>query len=84
MKKGTKKTEIDKITFRVWPPYTKRIMEMAKLSNLKPNQFARIATLAFSDSGILDLNRRMKRLEKELVRFRRDFNDAVVAGNEKD
>lgn len=84
MKKGAEKTEIDKITFRVWPPYTKRIMETAKLSNLKPNQFARIATLAFSDSGLLDLNRRMKRLEKELVRFRKDFNEAVAAGSKKD
>jgi len=71
------KDEVDKITFRLWPPYTGRIAELAALANLKPNQFARMATMAVSDGGLLDLSGRMKRIEEELIRLRRDFNDAV-------
>ena len=73
-----RKDEVEKITFRVWPPYTGRIAEHAARARLKPNQFARIATMAVTDGGLLDLSGRMSRIEEELIRFRRDFNEAVV------
>jgi hypothetical protein len=71
------KDEVNKITFRLWPPYTGKIAELAAKANLGPNQFARIATMAVSDGGLFDLSGRMQRIEDELIRLRRDFNDAV-------
>ena len=73
----TLREEIDKITFRLFPPYTARIAEQARVAKLTPNQFARIATMAIADGGLLDLSNRLQRIESELIRLRRDFNDAV-------
>ena len=69
--------EIEKITFRLWPPYTAWVSEQARLARLKPNQFARVATMAAADGGLLDLSGRLGRIEDELLRLRKDFNDAV-------
>lgn len=71
------KSEIDKITFRLFPPYTERIAEQARVAKLNPNQFARVATMAVADGGLLDLSNRLQRIEDELLRLRRDFNEAV-------
>ncbi len=76
-RKQTLKAEIDKITFRLFPPYTARIAEQARVAKLNPNQFARVATMAVADGGLLDLSNRLQRIEDELIRLRRDFNDAV-------
>lgn len=67
----------DKITFRLWPPYTERIREMADAAKLKPNQFARVATISVADGGLLNVAARMERIENELIRLRKDFNAAV-------
>ena len=72
----------EKITFRLWPPYTDRIQEMADAARLKPNQFARLATISVADGGLLNVAARMERIENELVRLRKDFNAAVEAKNE--
>ena len=69
--------EIEKITFRLWPPYTAWVSEQARLARLKPNQFARMATMAAADGGLLDLSGRLTRIEDELLRLRKDFNSAV-------
>ena len=67
----------DKITFRLWPPYTDKIREVAKAARLKPNQLARIATISVTDGGLLNLSERLGRIEDELIRLRQDFNSAV-------
>lgn len=72
----------DKITFRLWPPYTERIQEMAEAAKLKPNQFARVATISVADGGLLNVAARMERIENELIRLRKDFNAAVDPNKE--
>ncbi|HBE66684.1 MAG TPA: hypothetical protein DDW52_00915 [Planctomycetaceae bacterium] len=63
----------DKITFRLWPPYTEKIQEMADAAKLKPNQFARLATISVADGGLLNVAARMQRIEDELIRLRQDL-----------
>ena len=81
---GTKENkrvmEVEKITFRLWPPYTVRVAEVAKQAQLNPNQWARIATMAMADGGLLDLAGRLQRIEETLIRLRLDF-DSAVEGN---
>lgn len=72
----------DKITFRLWPPYTEKIQEMADAAKLKPNQFARLATISVADGGLLNVAARMERIEDELIRLRKDFNSAVPPKND--
>lgn len=69
---------VEKITFRLFPPYTERIAEQASLARVNPNQLARIATMAAADGGLLNLSERLQRIENELIRLRKDFNDAVI------
>lgn len=69
--------EVSKITFRLFPPYTEKVAMQATSAKVNPNQFARIATMAVADGGLLDLSQRMQRIEDELIRLRRDFNQAV-------
>ena len=71
-----------KITFRLWPPYTEKIQEMADAAKLKPNQFARLATISVADGGLLNVAARMERIEDELIRLRKDFNSAVPPKND--
>jgi hypothetical protein len=73
--------QAEKITFRLWPPYTKRISEMAEAARLKPNQFARMATMAVADNGLLDLNNRLKCIEEVLIGLRMDLNRMLDAQN---
>ena len=72
----------DKITFRLWPPYTDRIKAMADAARLKPNQFARLATISVADGGLLNVAARMERIEDELIRLRQDFKAAIEMKNE--
>lgn len=65
-----------KINFRLWSPYTEKIQEMAEAARLKPNQFARLATISVADGGLLNIASRMKRIEEELIELRKDFKDA--------
>ncbi len=69
--------EVDRVTFRLFPPYTALIAERAREANLKPSQFARLATMALADADLLQLGERLGRIETELMRLRRDFNEAV-------
>lgn len=66
----------DKITFRLWPPYTEKIQQMADAARLKPNQFARLAAISVADGGLLNMAARMERIEGELVRLRQDLGIA--------
>lgn len=76
-KQPTNKREVEKISFRLFPPYTEKVACQALNAKVNPNQFARIATMAVADGGLLDLSTRMQRIEDELIRLRRDFNCAV-------
>ena len=69
--------QAEKISFRLWPPYTERITQMAEAARLKPNQFARMATMAVVDNGLLDINNRLKCIEEVLIRLRMDVNQLL-------
>lgn len=69
--------EVEKITFRLWAPYSNRIAQQALAARVKPNQFARIATMCVVDGELLNLSERIARIEEELTGLRRDFNEAV-------
>ena len=64
----------EKISFRLWPPYSERIAKMAAAAKVRPNQFARMATMAVADNGLLDLSNRLKCIEEVLIRLRMDLN----------
>ena len=65
-----------KISFRLPSPYPRKLARTSDAMGLSPNQLSKTATMAFAD-GLLEFNERMKRIEDELQRLRRDFNDAV-------
>lgn len=69
--------QADKLTFRLWAPYSEKVMESATAAGLSPNQFGRLATMAMADSGLLQLVDRLGRIENEMIRLRRDFNEAI-------
>ena len=71
------KLDVDKVTFRLFAPYDSLVAQQAKAARIKPNQFARLATMCMADGQLLNLSERMERIEAQLIRLRRDFNDAV-------
>jgi uncharacterized protein (DUF1778 family) len=75
-----KKSEMEraeKLTFRLAPRYAEKVMEAAKSAGVSPNQFGRIATMAVAQNGFLSLSERLVSIEEELIRLRRDFNEAT-------
>lgn len=68
---------VEKISFRLWAPYSSRVADQARAARMKPNQFARMATMCIADGELLNLSERMSRIESELIRLRLDFNRAV-------
>ena len=74
---GKQKSEVEKLTFRLWSPYTSLVAERAKAVRLTPNQFARVATMSFADNQLLEVQQQMSRIEDALIRLRKDFNNAV-------
>ena len=73
-----KTTQADKLTFRLWSPYSDKVLQRASAAGLSPNQYGRLATMAMVDAGLLQLADKIGRLENEMIRLRRDFNDAVA------
>ncbi len=69
--------QADKLTFRLWSPYSDKVLQSANAAGLSPNQYGRLATMAMADSGLLQLADRLRRIESEMIRLRKDFNDAV-------
>ena len=80
-KSQTKDIHADKLTFRLWSPYSDKVLREANAAGLSPNQFGRMATMAMAASGLLQLSDRLGRIENEMIRLRRDFNDVVVQEN---
>ena len=76
-RKTNARPQADKLTFRLWSPYSDKVLRKAKSAGLSPNQFGRLATMAMADSELLQLSERMGRIENEMIRLRKDFNDAV-------
>jgi hypothetical protein len=72
--------QAEKLTFRLWTPYSEKVLEKAVTLGMSPNQFGRLATIAMADHGFLEVRERMARMEEELIRLRRDFNNAVRNG----
>ena len=70
--------QADKLTFRLWSPYSDKVLQRANAAGLSPNQYGRLATMAMADAGLLQLADKLGRLENEMIRLRRDFNDAVA------
>lgn len=70
--------QAEKLTFRLAPRYAEKVVEAAKAAGVTPNQFGRIATMAVAQNGFLALSDRLGLIEEELIRLRKDFNDAVV------
>jgi len=76
-----KKTDMErgeKLTFRLAPRYAEKLVEQSRAANVSPNQFARIATMLVAQNGLLDFNSRLGVIEETLVRFKKDFDDAIV------
>jgi len=70
---------VEKITFRLFPPYTERVARQAAQARLTPNQFARLATMAMTDGELLNICGKLGRIETELKRLRRDlFADEIL------
>lgn len=76
-KRASRNPHADKLTFRLWSPYTEKVLQSANAAGLSPNQFGRLATMAMADSGLLQLTEKLARIEDEMIRLRKDFNDAV-------
>lgn len=72
------KEQAEKLTFRLAPAYAEKVYEAATAAGVSPNQFGRIATMAIAQNGFLGLSRRLAFVEEELIRLRKDFNDAAV------
>ncbi len=78
VRKRNPSSHADKLTFRLWSPYSDKVLRSAKAAGMSPNQFGRLATMSMADSGLLQITERLGRIENEMIRLRRDFNDAVV------
>jgi multidrug resistance efflux pump len=76
-KKKAPAEQVEKLTFRLWPPYTEKVFRSAQAVGISPNQFGRVATMTVADQGLLELPERLARIENELIRLRKDFNEAV-------
>ena len=69
-------SSVEKISFRLFPPYTERVATIARTSQLSPNQLARIATMSMADNGLLNLSERMCGVERELRKLRLQMSDS--------
>ena len=67
----------EKLTFRLAPRYAARVVEVANAAGISPNQFGRIATMAVAQNGFLGLSESQARIEEQLIRLRKDFNEAI-------
>lgn len=73
----SRREQAEKLTFRLTPVYAEKVFESSSAAGLSPNQFGRMATMAIAQHGFLGLSDRLARMEEQLIRLRKDFNDAV-------
>lgn len=78
MRKKPSKQSANKLSFRLSPEYAEVVEKLAAEAGVNPNTFGRVATMAMAVSRFHDLVGKMGRIEDELIRLRKDFNDAVV------
>ncbi|MCA9139391.1 MAG: hypothetical protein KDB00_21600 [Planctomycetales bacterium] len=76
--KKSKSEKAQFIAFRLSRAYAEKLASLAEAANLTPNQISRIATMHMVNNGLLSLSERIEFVSDELIRLRRDFNDAVV------
>jgi len=74
----TRQEQAEKLTFRLAPRYAEKVLQASVAAGISPNQFGRIATMAVAQNGFLSLSDRLGSIEEELIRLRRDFNDATM------
>jgi len=66
-----------KITFRLFAPYGRKLLDVARAAGVGHNHFARIATMAAVDHDLFGNHEKLRRIEDELLRLRMEFNDAL-------
>lgn len=76
-KKRTTPESIEKVTTRLFPPYSERVAEHLQAAGVTPSQFTRQAIMLVIDGGLIHANQRLARIEEQLIRLRKDFNEAI-------
>jgi hypothetical protein len=71
------KDEDIKITFRLFAPYGRKLLEIAQAAGVGHNHFARIATMAAVDQELFGNHEKLKRIEEALLRLQMEFNEAL-------
>lgn len=66
-----------KITFRLFAPYGRKLLEIARAAGIGHNHFARVATMAAVDRDLFGSDEKLRRIEEVLIRLRKEFNDAL-------
>lgn len=61
------------VSFRLWHPYSYKLTEQASAARMRESEYARLATMLVSDMGLFEMNDRMKRVEDQLIRLRKDL-----------
>ena len=66
-----------KITFRLFAPYGRRLLQIADAAGIGHNHFARVATMAAIDQDLFGNHEKLRRIEEEILRLRREFTEAL-------
>lgn len=77
---GMKKANLeerDRLTFRLKAPYQRLVAERAKAVGMSPHQFGKFATMVVADHEMLELKRDLQLIRDELIRIRKDLNEAL-------
>lgn len=78
----TLEEQCERITSRFDKHYARKLAEQCARNGMKPAQLVRFAAMVLIDFSALDLVSKVQRVEDEMIRFRRDFNDAVYRDEE--
>ena len=65
------------MNLRLFPPYSIKVADRVKAARTEPTKWGRMAIMSAVDNGLFGLTEKLTRIEDELIRLRRDFNDAV-------
>lgn len=66
------------IAFRLAADYAKIVARAARAAGVKPNQYARIVTIAVAQNRLLDLSARTARIEDGVIRIRKELGELIV------
>lgn len=74
--------QASKVTVRFPAEVAEAIAEESIKAGIKPSVYVRIATTGFTKHKHLDLMSKLMMAYDELIRLRRDFNDALIDGGD--